>query len=408
MRSTDSPQPRALTRARSRIPALDGIRGVAALAVLFSHLLDVRPELAWTVYEPREQPDSLWGKVLTYTPLHVAWDGTSAVYLFYVLSGFVLAVPMFDASLAAWVRYFPRRLVRIYLPVFVSVGLGLGWMALVPRVSRPGAGYWLNSHPSSVSPGDVLSDLLLFPTPGRINGALWSLKSEVVFSLTLPVYVLALRKCRLRLGLPAVLALIVAGAWTNQPAAMFLPMFAVGVLLARDRDCLTTLGDRLSRRLPRSWGWLFLALALCLSSSYWMAAALPLRGSAGSAALALGRGGQVLGAALLIFLALSWRPAERTLDSRPVQWLGARSFSLYLVQEPIVVSIALLLPRPGDIVGVGAASLLAIWGATQAFYVLVERPSHQLSRRVARGWPFRRPLRRDRQPALPARTGRPS
>ena len=51
---------------------------------------------------------------------------------------------------------------------------------------------------------------------------------------------------------------------------------------------------------------------------------------------------EVVAAVAFLWLALCWTTARDILERPRVQWLGVRSFSLYLVHEPIVV---LLGPR---------------------------------------------------------------
>jgi peptidoglycan/LPS O-acetylase OafA/YrhL len=76
----------------TRIGALDGLRGVAAGVVLVHHALMSDPGLA-TAYTRPEAGESGWRSVLLYSPLHVLWGGTQAVFVFFVLSGYVLALP---------------------------------------------------------------------------------------------------------------------------------------------------------------------------------------------------------------------------------------------------------------------------------------------------------------------------
>jgi peptidoglycan/LPS O-acetylase OafA/YrhL len=64
--------------------------------------------------------------------------------------------------------------------------------------------------------------------------------------------------------------------------------------------------------------------------------------------------------------------------------LGRRSFSLYLVHEPIVVSVALLLggraPAPVTL----AIALPFALAAAALFFRVVESPSHRFARAVSR------------------------
>jgi peptidoglycan/LPS O-acetylase OafA/YrhL len=65
-----------------------------------------------------------------------------------------------------------------------------------------------------------------------------------------------------------------------------------------------------------------------------------------------------------------------------LQRLGSRSFSLYLVHEPIVVSVAQAFDPQHQALGFVVVALAAVALATEVFYRLVERPSIALARRV--------------------------
>ena len=69
------------------------------------------------------------------------------------------------------------------------------------------------------------------------------------------------------------------------------------------------------------------------------------------------------------------------LRSRTVQYLGLMSFSLYLVHEPVVVSLRLLTQSISPwwlLVLAPAASALLTW----MFQRYIEAPSHRLARRT--------------------------
>jgi peptidoglycan/LPS O-acetylase OafA/YrhL len=92
---------------------------------------------------------------------------------------------------------------------------------------------------------------------------------------------------------------------------------------------------------------------------------------------------EVVGACLAVVLALHWAPVRRVLSAPWAQWLGVRSFSLYLVHEPLAVTSAALVPGMPILVRVlvvvGVSLLVA-----HNFHRAVEYPAHRLSRAVAR------------------------
>src|SRR6185312_1226739 len=102
-----------------RVRSLDGLRGLAALIVVEHHaLLATVPWLAGP-YGPGPLPTrgSLdW--LLVYTPLHIFWAGQEFVVVFFVLSGFVLSLPIARGGRLRIASYYPARLIRLYLPVW--------------------------------------------------------------------------------------------------------------------------------------------------------------------------------------------------------------------------------------------------------------------------------------------------
>lgn len=287
------------------------------------------------------------------------------MYVFFVLSGFVLALPFLKERAPTWLSYYPKRIVRLYLPVWASVVFAILLSALVPRVVDADASWWVNLH---AAPADLVRDFLVVNGTGTLNTPLWSLQWEVLFSLLLPIYMFAaVRFQRLWvLCIIGLLALTGVGAVLDIRALIYLPMFGVGVLMAVGRDSLGRLAGRLGR-----WLWVVVLLvAGALLSSHWTFPSLP-----GSTVFA------TIGAALVIFAFLHCPAAVKLGEWAPVRWLGQRSFSLYLIHEPIVVSVALLTGSTNALF-VLAISVTVSLLLTEVFFQLIERQSHRLANKV--------------------------
>ncbi|HWI75194.1 MAG TPA: hypothetical protein VNT55_24745, partial [Baekduia sp.] len=112
--------------------------------------------------------------------------------------------------------------------------------------------------------------------------------------------------------------------------------------------------------------------AVCLlSADLWLPGAVRASGPGGALVVA--------GAILAVVLPLVYASVARPLCSAPMQWLGTRSFSLYLVHFPIVLACAYGFGRPGLPV-LAATAIPASLLAAEAFHRVVERPCHRLAR----------------------------
>ena len=363
-------------RESSRLPALDGLRGVASLVVLVFHVLLLSPAFAAPVVGGVRPDEASWW--FTHTPLYVLWAGPQAVFLFFVLSGFVLALPATRASVR-WRAYYPQRLLRLYLPVWGSLVLAAALAVLVPRTPQPALSEWYARHVPDVGPAEVLRDGFLLAGAGWLNSPLWSLQWEMWFSLLLPAYLVFARSGR-RWLLPKVvllLCLITIGARLSAGGMLYLSMFALGVLLAFERDRVARAASALAppRRAALAFGGCVLLLGL--------QGLLLLVGLEGYTVRALAAPFEMLGACLAVGLALHWEPARRRLSAPWAQWVGVRSFSLYLVHEPLAVSSGALwpeLPVAAHLAVVVPLSLLV----AHLFHRAVEAPAHRLARAAAR------------------------
>ncbi|MGU3411801.1 acyltransferase family protein [Microbacterium sp. M1A1_1b] len=352
-------------RPAGRIGSLDGLRGIAAAVVLVHHSLLTIPSFAnGNMHLP--VPDSRsW---LVYSPLHVVWAGGEAVFVFFVLSGFVLTLPALRRT-QDWVAYFPSRFVRLYLPVVASVVLALALYLLIPRTPEAGQSAWVLRHAEPLTLHGLAGDLTLL-APTRLNSPLWSLTWEVAFSLLLPLFVSIAAITRRHWWVTVIVAVLLSTA--GHPLRMqwltYLSMFLVGSALAAGWE-----------RIPpirRSLGWLlFSASVLGITVAWWYPNDAP--GSLFGSTVVL------LAAGMLVVLAGKWLPAERVLLGSVPRTLGRISFSLYLVHEPIAVSVANLVPTAvpwvTPLVTIPVALVVAVF-----FARFVELPAHRLAKRIAR------------------------
>lgn len=360
-----------------RFNSLDGLRGIAALIVLVHHSLLMLPTMADSYYDLAGRSSFSLSWVLSYTPLHLFWAGTEAVYLFFVLSGMVLVLPAIRTGRRfSWVAYYPRRIIRLYAPVVTAVALGATIIFLVPRIQDPSLGPWVNSHQGTYGLGSVARDFTLVFGTSWIISPLWSLQWEVWFSILLPIFLLtavvAARAWWVKLV--GMFALLAVGGLIGSAPLFFLPIFGVGALLMARLDRLQAISARIEgKRLV----WAAIAVvAIVLTTSKWILLGLRADGAVPFFAWA-----PVAGVTLLVLLGTLHSPTSKVLRTRPALWLGAVSFSLYLVHEPILVSVRMaIFPLPAWVAIVIAVPVSVL--VAHLFMLGVERPSHRLAKRA--------------------------
>jgi len=388
-----------------RIRSLDGLRGLAAVIVLISHSLMTVPVLAETHYGTERIANAghpLW--IFTYTPVHALWAGTEAVYIFFILSGLVLALPVLYGKTFDWLAYYPRRITRLYLPVIAAVLLASAIVKLMPRTDDVRLGSWLVARPNDYSLMSVVQDMILLGGVSRVVSPLWSLRWEILFSLLLPLYIAFAKKwpSLWPVKISILVALIALGEAISSSYLSYLPMFAIGVLFATEWTSIKKFSlviNRFRNPFIRSIAWASLiAVAVFALTGQWI-----LNGILGSSAKSLlTLPMAVTGACLLIFCAAYYPAFRNLLERSSFQWLGRISFSLYLTHEPIVIGIRFAFPHAPVAITICIGAALSI-GVAQAFFLLIESRTIIWARsagRVLQSLPSRRNI-------APSSTGNP-
>lgn len=360
-----------------RIHSLDGLRGVACVVVLLLHVAMML---------------ELWGPAGPY----VLIPGTPAVTVFFVLSGVVLSLAPLARLRAGgpydWLGYYPRRVVRLGVPLAAAVALGVvaGYVAWrLGSTGRSATAIAFDGGPQQVVHDlimqfDVIffvSDdtLTLFGEPlVRVNSPVWSMGWELWFSLTLPLAIACLARARHDAAAAlAIFAGIFVSHWCGYFPLRLCLTFWLGVLLAKH---LARLAEKDFG--PAASAGALLALLAVIELAQADAAGLlgPLDPLA-SAALSTLMNAACMG---LVALCVVDGPVRRALSTRPVRLLGSVSFSLYLTHAVAIGALEALLPRLG-VTGPLAQAVLAValsMGAAVVFWLVVERPAIDLSRRV--------------------------
>ena len=338
---------------------LDGLRGVAALAVALRHLGE-----------------------LFHLP-HLARHGYLAVDFFFLLSGFVI-VSAYEGRLSTAMdipSFLRIRAVRLYPLIGLATGIG-AFVAFGQHV------------PAARVAELALFSALALPFASRaglfpLNGPLWSMFYEVASNLAYAVVrpLLSPRRLGVSLAVAALMVIVVAARVGNLDAGFDLRHgwagvprlawpFLAGVALAR----LQAAG-RLSRSAPPAWS------TPAWSTPAWSTAAW-LLGAVMSAIFFLPQGAGPGWAALDAGLSLIVLPTllvlglRATADARTVSVCaiaGELSYPLYAVHKPIEVAIAGLASGQGAATRAGlaaaclATALACAFAASRAYDIPIRR-----------------------------------
>lgn len=354
------------------VPVLDGARGYALVIVVVYH--------CWIAAFSSRLDDGFLRNLVASSFL--------GVNFFFVISGFVLFLPVVRRGSFGGVRdYAIRRVARIVPAYYVSL---IGLALLFPLIAAPGQSFWERAELESLGIhalflqrellGSGLEGMYGFgsTTGFGYNGPLWSLSIEALFYVTLPVVALVY----LRRPVVALVLAIVGqlcwryGAWNWSPG--WLPD---GWEVARQSEVVVSLAYQFPAFLGNlavgmTAAWVYLRV-LQAAPGGGLARARRLAGVAQVGALAgllglMAYSGHIdntqqfggayfryfrdllpsLAFAVVILLAaLCARPGQIAWANRPARWLGDVSYGAYL-WHGMVLWIALWhlnwFPTPDD------------------------------------------------------------
>jgi peptidoglycan/LPS O-acetylase OafA/YrhL len=301
-------------RATGRVAYVDGLRGLAALAVLIYHA-------------------TLWLQLALgdANPLGFALRlGAYGVELFFVLSGFCLAYPFLQRREGLdLVRFATRRIVRIVPPYWaaialLAVALAFGKTSFILGTPVPGG--W-----------DVLRQALFLDRNTQfLSGTFWTLALELRWYLLFP-FALWLWTVSPRAFAVAGLSAVVAFRLTTAGAADLyaLPAFMLGIVAAD-----VALHRRV--RAPQAARWFVLLLLPALAVD-WIAGPqqhlLPIGTLDVRDYLPPQRTLWQFASFALVVLAAAAPFVQRILAWRPLVLCGEASYSIYLIHAPVMFAL---------------------------------------------------------------------
>lgn len=171
----------------NKVAAAEGIRGIACFMVVLSHLsLCFFPGLH--AFDPSRLGSSPLETAFHNSPFTFVISGSAAVYIFFVLSGYVLSYAICNGKDPVFrlKSMLVKRLPRLFLPSAVSIVLlWIAFTTLHPATAD--LSEWVGKLGKPVGPfSDVLYDATIrtfWEGWSMYNWVLWTMKIELVGSL---------------------------------------------------------------------------------------------------------------------------------------------------------------------------------------------------------------------------------
>src|ERR1700722_675999 len=304
---------------KGRVTELDALRGIAAVTVVCAHW--------WGICQFHPPP---W----IFRPLIT---GREAVILFFVLSGYVLSLPIWSGRQLPYPEYIIRRTFRIYIPFVAALALSAICCRIFYGTHLPLTSFYQKTWQTPLS-ATLFARELLMPPNSVLNGAIWSLRYEMEVSILFPfLCVFLLRSGRyswvvLCILLRAVDWSLVHGHFGGPNLAAinlawffyFSIFFIIGATLASERTTLARLLSRTPK--PALAAFLLLALALYCNTMF-VHASVPSSDFF-----------TMLGVSAIIILVQDPR-LKLGLNSAIPQYLGRISYSMYLVHYTVLFAL---------------------------------------------------------------------
>lgn len=330
---------------QKQIAELQSLRGIAAVVVLLHH----------ASFAFRSSPTA-----------HYAYEAVlnahAAVMLFFVLSGYVLALSLLrsGATLQTTLVFYNRRLFRIYPAALVASLFGLLVRLASPDSSAAVLSDWFHAEVRNNPLG--VYDLIqcFFTMKAEIIPPLWSIRVELVCSALIPLLVWASKKGYAVPVSAFLTALVLIGLIPGQ--LLYLGSFSLGVMLTRFTDWFARMTYRRALLIAA-----FIVLAFGrLINPEWR--------------FEIGYGAVIPivfeSIAAMVLIGCIAAGGLSALRIRPLVWLGDISYSIYIWHFPIMISFAFAFAGIAEKTSALATFILLI--STLATTLLISHVSYRL------------------------------
>jgi peptidoglycan/LPS O-acetylase OafA/YrhL len=354
---------------------LEGLRGIAALIVVFGHFRGFLEGLMGSATGSLQV--GTLPITISYQMLLYPFTNPAPVPIFFVLSGYVLTVKYFktadpskkkDVYLGGAVKRYPRLMIPSLVSILlVFLFLSLGWLHNFGGIAVPDIA-------EAIRQG--VYDAYFTYNDGHVstityNGVLWTMYYEFTGSILMFAFLALFGDTRYRRYIYAPLLVIFMG--THYMG------FILGLMLADFYNSTDDAGTSLNRKISLAL-FVVICLALCL---YLLHYDVP--GISDIKLVYI-----YLGVSFIMALLLSSKAFQWILSRKPMLFLGKISFSMYLLHPLILGSFSAicyavlsLYVSPLEAISITfIASLLVIFGASYLYYRSIDSWSIRIAKQI--------------------------
>lgn len=306
-----------------KLNSAESIRGLACLAVVFSHLsLSFFPFLHH--FNPAEVSTSTWQSFIHHSPFTFWYSGTAAVFLFFVLSGFVLSYAILRKPEHAEFKIksmLIKRYPRLAIPAVISC-LVVWVVFQTIHINSSQMNGWFQAYVTqdvslklAVYEGTIGS---FFFAESSVNWVLWTMHIELIGSLVLFLLLYIYQFSRVTFFVGSIVLPLIALYLKGEGFFLGISSFVIGIyyyLYGKQLSLTLSIALLLSG--------LYLAGAHSSSASYqWIYAVLGERTYDYC---------NFFAGMLIVYSILMSPKLSQFLDKKVLVWLGKLSFSIYLL-----------------------------------------------------------------------------
>ncbi|AFY74974.1 putative acyltransferase [Synechococcus sp. PCC 7502] len=359
---------------------LDSLRGLAAFAVFVTHAFG----LIWNT--------SIKIPILSFildsiSPIQILWNGSAAVDFFFVLSGFVLALPFLSQNKQVnYLDFLKRRCFRIYPTYWIAMLIAVFMRLFYEHGSLFGLSDWINDYWQDVlTTKEIIKQTILHiflitpflePDTRLINPVIWTLSVELRISLIFPFCIMLMSTIDKKRV--SVLYSLIMFTLSNIfsllfPYFTYLPIFIIGGLTCLYKDQLLMFLEKYSKISFIKYYFLILGLYL-YGSRYFLSYVNDYGQHIISA----------IGSCLLILISISTYKVSRFLLLSPLQFMGKISYSFYLIHLPVMIFVSsFVYPLTKSVLLCWMVSLIISIITAYLLGIMVEIPSQKLAKKLS-------------------------